>query len=265
MLKKLLLSTSVLLFLSGCVQVVNHTPTVLEPTQTKKIGYLINVRPNPTHTHIGTTALTNFTKNYPFNWQIPMYIKSRLELELGSHHNVQLINLAQHQIKPSSVNGLLKQINTQWVVAKGKENTYQNLTKALGLSTIIIINESPKQAINDCNILGCKEFSAKGYGLFTRSFINRNTFISATALYVHIYQLNPVRSLDPKVAEINHSKKMTTVAVSKGSKVESNKIGFIYPKNFNNWTEQEFKPFRLPLIKYIDGLARKVANVVKTN
>ena len=57
-----------LFIVTGCTPIVqNNTQSTTGGGYgypTKKIGYLINVKPYPTHTHIGTTKLTNFTKQY---------------------------------------------------------------------------------------------------------------------------------------------------------------------------------------------------------
>ena len=228
----------------------------------KKVGYLVNIRAYPTHTHIGTTALTNFTKNYKFNWKIPTYIEQNLDKKLKTFANVTPVNLRTKGVLPSEVNNLIKKVNGRWVVARGKSEAYKKLTNRLGLSAIIIVNESSKQAIKDCGMLGCKEYKAKGYGLITRSFLNTNKFYSATAFYATVYRLNPLDSLDKRLEHINSSKKMTLVAISRGSKVDKNKIDFIYPKNFNRWTEQEFKPFRAPLIRYIDEMTQQIVMTI---
>ncbi|MCK5855078.1 MAG: hypothetical protein KAG56_07645 [Sulfurovaceae bacterium] len=275
MFKQILLLVMVF-WLTACVQPPVHgTPSATVsvgsqnngsmPMVVKKVGYLINVGVNPLHTHIGTTTLTNFEKRYGVNWQIPAYIQNRLQSEFNTLRNVKLVNLATYGIKAGEVNGLLVYTNGRWRVRKTQERTYAQLISRLGLSTIIIINESEKQAINDCGMMGCKKFKAKGYGLLTQSFMSTDKFYSATAFFVHIYNLKPIISLDPKIAEINHSEKMTMVAISKNSQAEPNKIGFVYPKNFKNWTQREFAPFRLPLIKYIDGMSRKIVDIVRSN
>ena len=69
-------------------------------------------------------------------------------------------------------------------------------------------------------------------------------------------------SIDKKLEHINSSKSMTLVAISRGSSVDKNKIDFIYPKNFNRWTEQEFKPFRAPLIRYIDEMTQQIVMAI---
>jgi len=274
---KKILPLLIVLLLSACVQPpTNGTPssvTVNAPIYTdgarameiKKVGYLINVKEYPTHTHVGTTRLTDFEKQYRFAWRIPAYIENRLKSEFYTLRNVKLVNLASYGIRASEVNGLLSYQNGHWNVRNDKKVIYNKLISRLGLSTIIIINEGEKQAINDCGLTGCQKFNAKGYGLFTRSFMSTDKFYSATALLVHIYKLKPILSLDPKVAEINHSNSMTLVAISKNSKAEPNKIGFVYPKHFKNWTEREFAPFRLPLVKYIDGMSRKIVDIVRSN
>ena len=235
------------------------------PLVVKRVGYLVNVSEYPLHTHIGTTKLTNFEKRYSFGWRIPTYIHNRLRSEFNTLRNVKLVNLANYAIRADEVNGLLSYTNGRWGVRRGKESAYAKLTSHLGLSSIIIINEGEKQALNDCGMLGCKKLNAQGYGLLTQSFLNRDDFYSATAFFVHIYKLKPIISLDPKISEINHSQKMTLVAISKNSQAEPNKIGFVYPKHFKSWTEGEFAPFRLPLIKYIDGMSRKIVDIVRSN
>ena len=275
MFRKILLLTIVSL-LTACVQApqnttssttisVNNQNSGSIPLVVKKVGYLVNVSNNPLHTHIGTTTLTNFEKRYPVNWRIPAYIQNRLQSEFNTLRNVKLVNLATYGIKASEVNGLLFYGNGRWEVRQGKESTYAKLISRLGLSTIIIINEGEKQAVKDCGLMGCKKFKAKGYGLLTQSFMSSDKFYSATAFFVHIYRLKPMLSLDPKIAEINHSEKMTLVAISKNSQAEPNKIDFVYPKQFKNWTQREFAPFRLPLIKYIDGMSRKIVDIVRSN
>jgi hypothetical protein len=261
MFKKLVLPIIALLIV-GCTQTPDGKVSTTVNASAPKVGYLVNVRTYPTHTHVGTTALTNFTKSYPFQWKIPTYIEKQLSQRLKQFAGVNPINLRGKGIKPSEVNGLLKNINGKWMVARGKKNAYLNLIKRLGLSAIVIINESTKPAINDCGMLGCKTIKAKGYGLLTHSFVNTNKFFSATAFYVHIYKLKKLDSLDSKLNAINKSQKMTLVALSKGSTVQPNKIDFIYPKQFNEWTEKEFKPFRTPLLSYINGMTQKVSTVL---
>lgn len=265
MLRKTLLFATLLL-LTACVQtplgnVLAPTPQVSVP----RVGYLVNVRAYPTHTHYGTTALTNFTKTYHYDWRIPSYIETKLEQDLKLVNTIPL-NLRNQGIKPSQVNGMLKKKNDIWIISSGFGETYRRLTEALDLDAIVIINESTKMGINDCGVLGCKELEAKGYGLLSQSFINTNKFYSATAFFTHLYRLKPSpESLDAYLAEINHDREMTLVAVSKGSNVEPNKINFVYPTHFNNWTELEFKPFRAPLLKYIEGMSKKITQVIKEN
>ena len=265
MLKKTLFFLLATLIITSCVQPSKTNTSVYSNSRPyQKIGYLVNVRPYPTHTHIGTTALTNFTKIYNFNWQIPAYIEKRVSSKLRELGDVKTVNLRQQGVKPSELNGLIRKNRSGvWSVARGKREIYQKLTKNLGLSSIVIINESSKQAIKDCGMLGCKKFKAVGYGLMTRSFINSNKFISATPLYVNIYRLNPLNSLDSQLSTINRSETMTLVALSQGSVVKPNKIGFVYPKNFNRWTEEEFRPFRAPLLRYIDNMCIKIAEVAR--
>ncbi|NEW61133.1 hypothetical protein GSY74_07550 [Sulfurovum sp. bin170] len=255
----------ILFFITGCVQSSPTTSSTTIHRSAQKVGYLVNVRAYPTHTHIGTTALTNFTKNYPFGWKIPSYIERQLDEKLKTFAGVYPVNLRKKGINPNEINNLIKNVNGIWMVARGKSEAYKRVTKQLGLSAIVIVNESAKQAIRDCGMLGCKEFKASGYGVVTRSFLNSNKFYSATAFYANVYKLNPLGSLNSQLTAINESKKMTLVAISKGSIVEENKINFIYPQNFNRWTEQEFKPFRAPLIRYIDEMTQKIIGVVRDN
>jgi hypothetical protein len=259
---RLFLIFTVTLLITSCTVVPRSQASTNGNHLAPRVGYLVNIRAYPTHTHIGTTALTNFTKKYPFKWKIPSYIESKLDEQLRASVGINPVNLRKKGITPNEINGLITNVNGTWMVARGKSKIYKRLTKQLGLSSIIIINESSKKAIKDCGMMGCTEFNAKGYGLLTRSFLNTNKFYSATAFYAKIYKLNPIASLNQQLKSINESKNMTLVAISKGSKVESNKINFIYPKSFNIWTEQEFKPFRAPLISYIDNMAQKITEVV---
>ncbi|MCK4440642.1 MAG: hypothetical protein KAU90_01460 [Sulfurovaceae bacterium] len=257
-----------LFIVTGCVPRLQNS---IQPTtnniynyDSKKIGYLINVKPYPTHTHIGTTKLTNFTKQYNYNWKIPLYIEQEVVKNLKRLAYIKPINLKRYNIRADEVNGLLKNINGNWVIRRGKANIYKNLVNRLGLSAIIVINEAPKVGIVDCGILGCKEYQAQGYGLLTKGFINTTDFYSATPFWVHIYRLKPtVVSLDPKIVNINGSKKMTKIAIAKSYQIEPNKIGLkSYPQNFKNFTREEFAPFRLPLISYINALSREISTIL---
>jgi len=263
MFRRFLLTVVILFLFEGCIQPSTGVTPSASHSSAKRVGYLVNVRQYPTHTHVGTTALTNFTKTYPYQWKIPTYIENKLAKNLKETTGAKPINLRKEAVSPHELNGLIKNVNGTWMVAKGKREVYEKLTKRLNLSAVVIINESKKQAIKDCGILGCTEVDAKGYGVLSRSFINQNKFFSATAFYATIYKLNPLESLDKYLKEINESDKMTLVAVSRGSNVDANKINFVYPKKFNEWTEEELKPFRIPLIKYIDGMSKKVAESLK--
>jgi len=271
MFKQLQIIIFTLFVVTGCTKIVQNdiTPTTanIYNHTTKKIGYIINVSPYPTHTHIGTTNLTNFTKEYKYDWKIPSYIEQELVKNLKRLAYVTPINLKRYNIKADEVNGLLKNINGKWLIRRGKADTYKNLINHLGLSAVIVINEAPKVAINDCGILGCKEYKAQGYGLFTKGFINTIDFYSATPFWIHIYKLKPTPiSLDPKIVNINGSKSMTKVAISKNYQILPNKIGLrAYPKEFKNFTREEFAPFRLPLISYIDGITKEITTTLLNN
>jgi len=136
----------------------------------------------------------------------------------------------------------------------------------LGLSAVIVINEAPKVGIVDCALWGCEEYEAQGYGLLTKGFINTTDFYSATPFWVHIYKLKPTAvSLDPKIVNINGRKEMTKVAIAE-SQIKPNKIGLkAYPKDFKNFTPEELAPFRLPLISYIDNLAKAISTILLNN
>ncbi len=264
MFKKFLILLVSLIFLVGCVppQEGGGSSVVLSPTA-KKVGYLVNVRTYPTHTHLGTTALTNFKKNYPFPWGIPAYIEKQLAKRLESFAGVRAVNLRKEGISPREINGLVKNVKGVWMVASGKSEVYKKLANRLGLSAIVLINEGAKQAVNDCGILGCKKINAEGYGVVSQSFVNSNKFYSSTAFFAHLYTLKPLASLDPYLKKINQSDSMTMVATSVGAKVKPNKIDFVYPKSFNNWTEQELKPFRAPLMKYIENMSQLISELVR--
>ncbi len=264
MFKIFLISLVSLIFLVGCVPPQGGGSSVVLSPTAKKVGYLVNVRTYPTHTHIGTTSLTNFTKTYPFAWGIPTYIEKELVRKLETLAGVRAINLRKEGITPREVNGLVKNVKGVWMVARGKSEVYKKLANRLGLSAIVLINEGAKQAINDCGILGCKKINAEGYGMLSQSFVNSDKFYSATAFFAHVYALKPLASFDdPYLKKINQSESMTLVATAVGSKVKPNKIGLLYPKRFNEWTEEEFKPFRAPLMKYIETMSQLISELVR--
>jgi len=229
----------------------------------KRVGYLVNVQANPTHTHIGTTALTNFTKTYPFAWNVPQYMEQQLATHLQQIGGVEAVNLRTQGLLPHEINGLLKQVNGVWMVASGKAEVYNKLTQRLGLSAVVIVNQAQKRAFKDCGMLGCKEITVKGYGVLSQSFINTNNFYSATPFFAHIYTLKPLGSLDRYLTKINQDPDMTLVASSVGSKVKPNKIGFLYPERFNEWTEKEFRPFLAPVQLYIQRMSELIATVIR--
>ncbi len=271
MFKRIQLFIFVVMIITGCTKIVQpnigeNSTVAVSDFSNKKIGYIINIKSYQTHTHIGTTKLTDFVKKYNFDWQIPSYTEKELVKNLRRLAYVTPINLKKYNISADEVNGLLKNINGKWVVRKGKADIYKRLANNLGLSAVIVINEAPKVAINDCGILGCKEYKAQGYGVFTKGFINTTEFYSATPFWVHIYKLKPTPiSLDPKIVNINGSKKMIKVAISKNYNMQPNKIGLrAYPKDFKNWTKEEFAPFKLPLISYIDSMSKKISMILLT-
>jgi len=263
--QRFLMLVVILLGMVGCVAPTTTSTTtgVDVPPTAKKVGYLVNVRSHPTHTHIGTTALTNFTKQYPYNWEIPAYIERQLATRLERFAGVKAVNLREEGITAREIIGLVKNVNGVWMVARGKAGVYKNLADRLGLSAVIVINESPKQALKDCGILGCKTIKAEGYGLLSQSFVNSNRFYSATPFFAHLYRLKPLGALDDYLYKINQDTQMTLVATSLGSKVQPNKIDFLYPKKFNAWTEAELRPFKAPLLKYIDNMTQLIADVVR--
>jgi len=272
MIKQIGLIFLTIFIMSGCTQMVKENAGTSNTANsnfytTKKIGYIINIKPYPTHTHIGTTKLTNFVKEYPYDWKIPQYTEAQIVRNLKRLAYVTPINLKKYGVEANDVNGMLRKINGNWVIIKDKANVYNDLVKRLGLYAVVVINEAPKVGIVDCGILGCKEYKAQGYGLLTKGFLNTTDYYSATPFWIHIYKLQPTPiSLDPKIVDINGDKEMTKVAVSKNHKMLPNKIGLkAYPKDFKNWTQEEFAPFRLPLVSFIDGMSREISTTLLNN
>jgi len=225
-------------------------------TEGSTIGYLVRVKPYPMHTHVGTTAFNNFSKEYKYDWEVQSYIENSLAQNMPKTKNLKLINLAKQGFVLEDLKNLIIASNSKWVVNPEKKTTYERLAK-LRLSAVIVINDGAKMASLECGAFGCTEHYARGYGLYTRSILGLDSYAVATAFYTKVYLMQPPADMRTKF-ETPYGTQMPVLKTPFTSKEDERKMEFIEPKDFNNLSEKELVLFEKSAKEYIDTNAKNI-------
>lgn len=254
MLKKIVLMLTLLL-LTGCVKQPDIPAYTI--SKSSKVGYLIQVKQFPIHTHIGTTIFNNFSKVYKYDWKMGSYIEHKLITKLSSVRHLKPINLSNFGFTAEDLNDMIIVSNGKWIVNPEKEAVYNRLTK-MNIKALVVIYDDQKIATLECGAFGCTPHYAKGYGVFTRSILNLNSYMAATAFYTKLYLIKPPVDLSENIQSRNENQ-MPAIATSFTSEKDKKAIGFKEPKDFYNLTRQEMAPFEFTVKNYINERIEKIA------
>ena len=219
---------------------------VEQPKQ--KVGVFINAKKFPSHTHVGTTKLNNFTKEYSYDWQLTSTVFNKLKTAIEHSSSFEVVDVTSKVKGVWQLDFVVKQ-NESWAFSEN-QNALRKSLLADGITKIIVVEEAPSVAITECGTYGCSKHESKGFGLFTRSFLGTDHYIASASFDISIESLDrPVDiAAEPLFKELQEDAR-------KNGRIEE----FTPPKDFDNISEQELAPVKSSIFSYFDRLAATVA------
>ena len=219
---------------------------VEQPKQ--KVGVFINAKKFPSHTHVGTTKLNNFTKEYSYDWQLTSTVFNKLKTAIEHSSSFEVVDVTSKVKGVWQLDFVVKQ-NESWAFSEN-QNPLRKSLLADGITKIIVVEEAPSVAITECGTYGCSKHESKGFGLFTRSFLGTDHYIASASFDISIESLDrPVDiAAEPLFKELQEDAR-------KNGRIEE----FTPPKDFDNISEQELAPVKSSIFSYFDRLAATVA------
>jgi len=219
----------------------------------QKVGLLIAAKDYPTHTHYGTTKFNNFTKEYPYDWQLSKTLFSSFEQAIEKNSRFSVVDISSRAKDPNSLD-FVKRESGSWRVNR----ELMPLRKALlkdNITYVIVVKEAPTVAIKECGTYGCSDHVSEGFGLFTRSFLGTDHYIASASFDVSIERLDEPEEL-LALPELSKYQDDTV----KNTRLEA----FTAPENFDELTEQELAPIKSAIVNYFDDLAKETAKHFST-
>lgn len=97
-----------------------------------RIGVLVEVSGNPTHTYVGTTVFNNFVKKYPYQWNLGVEVRRIVERSVNEA-GFTVVDLRQAGFDYQKVAGLIQTNGDKWQGAAGRKKlcaNFENLTES---------------------------------------------------------------------------------------------------------------------------------------
>lgn len=224
----------------------------METAAGDRIGVLVDVGDSPSHTHIGTTVFNNFTKTYPFNWNLNAEVTRTIEQSVKSA-GLTPVNLKVEGIQYAEVAGLLKPSGENWQIAAGKESTFQRLRDQLRLKALFVLKESRVMTALECSGGPCSERYANSSGLYTRSFFGSTRYNAVAAYQWNVFVLDPLADA-ANADSLRSMLRMPAIPLQK----------FKEPANFENLTEAEFLPVRDAVLQFTEKASAQALKTLNT-
>ena len=140
-----------------------------------------------THTHVGTTIFANFEDEYPLGFDIQKYVTDHC-----THKLAELGYAAKAlQLDPADLASLKEVVHySKWDGSMSLSPEAAKITGAIGSKygvDFVILYTASKGSVT----WGQTGFPAGQYGLFSRSFLNIDQFMSYSFLHVLALRVNP--------------------------------------------------------------------------
>jgi hypothetical protein len=252
---KIILLIVGLLILTGCESIYVPPSPIVSPINQGKVALLVDVKSNPTHTHIGTTVFNNFSKQYPYEWQLGEKIYTLLESDIEKKSNLKVVNLKDLGMKVPTENlwDFVVIKDKQWF-ANEKLNSIRKQLKQQNIIAIVKIVEKPLPVAFECTGGGCVDRYSEGYGLYTRSLLGFTRYEAAPSFDIAIELLDPV-------VDIEKFDSISKVSSSLGLPIK----GFKKPNDFKNISELEFEPVKRAILENMQNLSQLLTDFFNGN
>ena len=226
------------LFIAGCA--TSPPLPKIESTRGDRVGVLVEIGDNPSHTHIGTTVFNNFAKKYPYKWNLSSDVMRTVE-QTVRNSGFTAVDLRAEGIQYSDVSGLIQAAGENWQITSGKEDALRRLRDQLHLKALLVLKETRVMTALECAGGPCSERYADASGLYTRSFFGLTRYNAVAAYQWNVFVLDPVAD----AAKADPLRSMLRIPATPLP-------GFKDPANFENLTEAEFSPVRDAILRFTE-------------
>ena len=214
-----------------------------------RIGVLIEIGDNPTHTHIGTTVFNNFVRKYPYNWNLNADV-TRIVEQTIRNSGFSPVDLRAEGIRYADVSELIQVAGEKWEVAPGKEDSVRRLRDQLRLKALLVLKEGRVMAALECSGGPCSERYADASGLYTRSFLGSTRYYAVAAYRWNFFVLDPVTDT-AKADPLRRVLRIPAMPLP----------GFKDPAKFDDLTEADLGPARDAILRFVEAVS---AEALKT-
>lgn len=244
-----------LLILTGCESIYVPPSPVVSPINQGKVALFVDVKSNPTHTHIGTTVFNNFSKEYPYEWQLGEEIYTLLQTDIEENSNLEVVNLKElgMNVPTQDLWDFVVIKDKQWTANKELDSIKERLRQQ-NIIAIVKIIEKPLPVAFECTGGGCIDRYSEGYGLYTRSLFGLTRYEAAPSFDMAIELLDPV-------VDIEKFSSISKVSSSLGLSIK----GFKKPKQFKNISESEFEPVKRAILENMRKLSQLLTEFFNGN
>ena len=222
----------------------------IESLRGDRIGVLVEVSGNPTHTHVGTTVFNNFVKKYPYQWNLGAEVRRIIERSVNEA-GFTVVDLRQEGFDYQKVAGLIQTTGGKWQVAAGKEEVVRQLREQHKLKALIVVKDAPVMASLECSGGPCTARYVDHSGLYTRSVFGYTSYRAVAAFPWNVYVLD-------SVADISLAEPLRPMLGEPSYFLRS----FKSPANFENLTEAEFQPVREGILSFTQEAFKAVVKVL---
>lgn len=244
-----LIAISALLF-AGCSS-SPPLPTI-ESKRGDRIGVLVDIGDSPTHTHVGTTVFNNFTKKYPYAWNLNSEI-ARTVHQAIRNSGLTPVDLRLEGIQYADVSELIQAFGEKWQVGSGKEEAVRRLRDQLKLKALLVLKEGRVMTALECAGGPCSERYADASGLYTRSFFGSTRYHAVAAFHWNFFVLDPVAD----AAKADPLRSMLRIPATP-------LLAYKDPATFDNLTEPELSPVRDAIVRFSESAVAEILKILNT-
>lgn len=238
------------LLLVGCAS----SPPIpaFETRHGDRIGVLVELPNAPVHTHVGTTLLNNFNRQYSYPWALESETR-RIVSDSLREAGLIPVNLHAENLGYRNLAGLVGVKDSAWQLAPNKEILFDRLRNKDKLKAIIVVKQGRVAAAMECLGAPCTEYTTEQSGLFTRSILNTTRYVAVAAMRWNVYLLDPLADsarADPLLSML---------------KMPAQSLGdFNEPVTFKNLSEAELQPVRAAVLKLVEDTAKVAVQTLNT-
>lgn len=215
-------------------------PPQIDAKKGDRIGVFVEGGDTPVHTHVGTTVFNNFTKVYPYRWNLRAQVQQSVQKGVERAGFVP-VDLRAEGLAYADVAELIKVEDKAWKIAPGKDANIRRLHNQYRLKAVVVLKEGSTLVYRGvCGPGGCDEGYTNQAGLFTRSHFTLDNYFAVPGYNWNVFVLDPIADISALAAS---AKEYTYV---------SPRLDGFKPANFKELTEAELRVVQARILEMVE-------------